>query len=349
MAAYKSSTPKISSWLAKAETPVDVRQYAALRISFGFLAAWFFLERMPFVWLYLSSGTWLGEAVFKEGFNTVVHLPIVFQYWPSLLGLFVLFICSSVCWMLGLWTRTTGILTWVGLVVVENQNPMMGFPGSELLRLMVLPLLFIPAGGQWSLDAWFYRYQRRDVASPVPLVLLRIQVVMVFVLSGYSKFQSQYWLEGDALVYLLMNPTISRLSPVTVAEFSWFFFPLSSLASRFWMIFETLFPILILFPLLRRPVLNIASILILISLLLMKLSWLPLGQLSLLIAFFQLSEIRQIEASVVHLAELRHFKVWRSIQIFNPLYMLRSWGMRYEIYSEKMQERLVKPKDPDGF
>jgi hypothetical protein len=343
VAVRKSSLQKISDRfsdrLAKYESPIDVRQYAVLRVIFGFLSCWYFLERMPFAWLYLSSGGWLVNASFQESFSTLLRLPLVFQYWPSLLGLFIVFILSSIGWMLGYWTRWTGIITWLGLIFIENQNPLMGFPGAELLRLMVLPLLFAPAGGRWSLDAWFHPYQARQTANPIPLFLMRVQVVMIFLLSGYSKFQSQYWLEGDALVYMLLNPTISRIPPVWVADFSWFFIPLSAVVSRFWMFFETLFPILIIFPIIRRPVANFASILLLLSLVLFKLSWLPLALMALLVAFFTRVEVRQLELKVIELSEIPDWR-WKQLRVANPLFFIRSLGMRYEDYSAVLQRQL---------
>jgi hypothetical protein len=343
VAARKSSLQKtfdrFSDRLATYEAPVDVRQYAALRVIFGFLSCWYFLERMPFAWLYLSSGGWLDNASFQESFSTLFRLPLVFQYWPSLVGLFCVFILAAFGWMLGYWTRWTGIVTWLGLVLIENQNPLMGFPGAELLRLIVLPLLFVPAGGMWSLDSWFFPYQTRRTATPIPLFLIRVQVVMIFLLSGYSKFQSQYWLEGDALVYMLLNPTVSRIPPVWVADLSWFFIPVSAVVSRFWMFFETLFPILIIFPIIRRPVVNFASILILLSLVLFKLSWLPLGLMSLLIAFFKLSEIRQLERKIIAMSEIPDWR-WKRVRIANPLFFVRSIGMRYESHSALLQRQL---------
>lgn len=356
MATRKSSTQKIferaSDALAKYEKPVDNRQYAALRIIFGFLSCWYFLERLPFVWLYLSSGGWLNDAVFSESFSTLFRLPLVFQYWPTLVGLFLVFILSSILWMLGIWSRATGLVTWMGLLVVENQNPLMGFPGAEILRLVVLPLLFVPTGGAWSLETWFHPYLERRQASPIPLFLIRVQVVALFVLSGYSKLQSQYWLEGDALVYLLLNPTISRLPPVWVADFSWFFIPLSAVVSRFWMFFEVLFPILIIFPIIRRPVANFASMLILGSLLFFRLSWLPLALMSLLVAFLTVAEIKQIEAKVIELSFVEGWRWWR-LRVPNPLFRVRAIVSRYENYSAALQTRLRETQswpgvDPSG-
>lgn len=343
MATRKSSFQKISDRvshaLAKYERPVDVRQYAALRVIFGFLSCWYFIERMPFVWLYLSSGGWLNDAVFSESFSTLFRLPLVFQYWPTLVGLFMVFIFSSLFWMLGIWSRWTGIVTWIGLLAIENQNPLMGFPGAEILRLVVLPLLFVPTGGMWSLDTWFHPYMARTTASPIPLFIIRTQVIALFILSGYSKFQSQYWLQGDALMYLLLNPTISRIPPVWVAELSWFFIPLSAVVSRFWMFFEMLFPILIIFPIIRRPVANFASILILASLLLMKLSWLPLALMSLFVAFFTIPEIRHVEVRVGELAQIEGWRFWK-VYLPNPLFRIREIAMRYESYSDTLQRNL---------
>ncbi len=352
MATRRSSTQKIfdrvSAGLAKYERPVDVRQYAALRAIFGFLSCWYFIERMPFVWLYLSSGGWLSDAVFSESFTTLFRLPVVFQYWPTLVGLFMVFILASLFWMLGIWTRWTGIVTWVGLVAIENQNPLMGFPGSEILRLVVLPLLFVPTGGMWSLDTWFHPYMQKKTASPIPLFLIRVQVIALFVLSGYSKLQSQYWLEGDALIYLLLNPTVSRIPPVWVAEFSWFFIPLSAVVSRFWMFFEVLFPILLIFPIIRRPVANFASILILCSLRMMRLSWQPLSLMSLFVAFFTLPEIRQIEVRAAELARIEGWR-WRRLAIPNPLFHVREIAMRYENYSAALQRNLREsPAHPES-
>lgn len=336
MAVRRSSSAKISDWLAGFEQPVDVRKYAILRIAFGFLATWYFFERLPFAWLYLSSGGWLNDQAYHEAFATAIRLPVVFQYWPTLLGLFFVFLGASLSWMVGFGTRFAGIVTWIGLLVVENQNPLLGFPGAEILRLVVFPLLFVPTGGRWSLDSWFHSYLRKDWASPIPLTLVRVQVIAAFWLMGYAKLQSQYWIEGNALVYLLMNPTVSRFSPVTVADFSWFFFPLSSVVSRFWMAFELIFPILMIFPILRRIVGNIASGLIFASLLIMKLGWLPLGLIGTLFAFWSSKDLDLLAAWVLRTSRQPQFQIWRW-QLVNPVFFVGQWFGRYEALSAKYQ------------
>lgn len=286
--------------------PVDSRQLAALRIVFGLLAIFYFVERMPFSWLYLSSSGWLDDEIFRNSFSGLIRLPLVFQYWPTLLGLFLLFISSAALMTIGFAARITTVITWIGLFVIENQNPLMQVRGTEGLRLIIFFLMFSETGGRWSIDAWLYSFRRKETSPWWPYFLIRTQIVLAFVLAGISKAASPYWIEGDALVYLLLNPETSALAPVTVADFSVIFFPLSSIVSRFWVVFEIAFPFLALVPLLKTAVLKVAAVAFVVAFLVLQMSWVPLMALAMLTGLLGPVQVKDIEK--------RALKLWARIK-----------------------------------
>lgn len=86
---------------------------------------------------------------------------------------YVLTIASALAVLVGWRTRTTSVLLMVGLLSLENRNPLVGDGGDNVLRIMVIYLVFTRCAQVWSLDARRARagQRRKDTADRTGAVL----------------------------------------------------------------------------------------------------------------------------------------------------------------------------------
>ncbi|MGW8761428.1 HTTM domain-containing protein [Streptomyces sp. NPDC055815] len=66
---------------------------------------------------------------------------------------YTLTVAAAVAVMVGWRTRTMSVLLMVGMLSLENRNPLIGDGGDNVLRIMVIYLVFVRCAQVWSLDA----------------------------------------------------------------------------------------------------------------------------------------------------------------------------------------------------
>jgi hypothetical protein len=121
---------------------------------------------------------------------------------------------------LGLWTRVTSVLTWIGsmMYIQRLQNGML-FGMDTMTNLGLLYLMIAPCGAALSLDRWlFMRRERQRLGSkympqpPQPLVsarfatrLIQINFCIIYFAAGTSKLLGSSWWNGTAPNRFLLN------------------------------------------------------------------------------------------------------------------------------------------------
>lgn len=207
------------------------------------------------------------------------------SYWYNWVGLFghlsgvwftvvyLAVIAAGVAFMLGWWTRVSGVLLLVGAVQIIELNPMVGDQGDNILRIGLLYILFTDCGGVWSLDA--RRRERRPDGKPrsplgellatqrartagtvvhnAAVILLAAQLVTVYVSAAMFKIPGEPWRYGSAIASPLrvdeyrVWPFLNDMA-VAVPVMVWFM----TYASVYLQLY---FPVLLLNKWTRRPAL----------------------------------------------------------------------------------------------
>jgi hypothetical protein len=161
-------------------------------------------------------------------------------YWLSL-AVLILF-------TLGLWTRLTGVLTWL-IVVSFTANPAISFDADALLvilafYLMIGYLLLGLRAPNQSLGArllgsratWLFGSSSdraaKSIGANVALRLLQVHIALILFTSGLHKLQFGDWWVGVALWYPLHPPFETSLASARAwAPFGIFYMTLLSLVS----------------------------------------------------------------------------------------------------------------------
>jgi Vitamin K-dependent gamma-carboxylase len=267
-----------SFWFA----PIDVRQYAALRILFGGLSGGYFLQLAPLLPEQLSRTGWLGsimQIASHNGGSWSLFFLAPRQY-PGLFAAMVMVIgmVSAFTLMIGWHSKLSAITTWLVWVSVWNRNPLILDGDDAVLKIMSFYLLLSPCGNTWSVDG--VRKPLPQFAAIWPLRLVQFQVALIYFVSGWVKFHSTEWNEGTVLQYIVIHPQYSRWDGWGLIGSSFTRWLMGVIADviRWW---EVLFAILLLNPVTRKICISTGIVFHIGLLMTMNLRGFPLVMLSL--------------------------------------------------------------------
>jgi hypothetical protein len=195
--------------------PVDVAILVYYRIAFGVLM-------MISIALYFATcqieGRWIGLTYHFTymGFGWV-------RPWPGD-GMYVHFIALGVLSLfitLGFCYRLSMALFFVGYTHAFLIDSTYNLNHAYLTCLIAFLMIFVPAHGALSIDAWLRPALRVATAPAWGLFLLRAQMGLVYFFGGIAKLNLD-WLQGYPLRYWLRGQ--AELGPLVTAEWGIRFF-----------------------------------------------------------------------------------------------------------------------------
>ncbi len=182
-----------SSWDAVLDWSGSVRAVAVLRIAIGPITL---LHLRPFL-RDARDGISYDDHFWAPFISWLPHVPD--RMWFALLWVGA---AAAVLTTIGLWTRVATVTTFAvvaGNLLLSQTH----FRHNRVFLVIVLGgVALLPAGRVLSVDAWWRRRRGRpvsDVAALWPLWLLRAQVCLVYLASGFSKLVDPDWFGGLVL------------------------------------------------------------------------------------------------------------------------------------------------------
>lgn len=275
--------------------PIDVRQFALLRIAFGYLTAVYLVQLLPFIPAHFSAASWFADTplppVLNWGSWSLFSLPIDHYAIPYAYAILTLGISAAIAMMIGWQTRLTTATAWIILVSLWNRNPLLLDGDDAVLKVMLFYLLFAPCGHAWSIDA---RHTPQPQRSAIwPLRLIQFQIALIYFVSGWVKFHSTEWLNGTVLQYVLSHPHYARFNLGALFDAPLFSNLLAAITVfiRWW---ELLFPLLLLNRYARWLCLLIGILFHIGLLIFMNLRWFPLIMLAFYPALLSTTEFTKL-------------------------------------------------------
>lgn len=146
--------------------------------------------------------------------------------------LFVLQILFAIQLLLGYRTRTAMVISFVFMASLDNGNPYIVSYSDVLFRMLLFWAVFVPLGDRWSVDALHAEGEpRQSVASPATALIMG-QMVFMYTLNGYHKWQGSGWWDGTAAPRVLGRDGITWL----LGQYSHHFTPLLEVGTYLWAI-----------------------------------------------------------------------------------------------------------------
>jgi hypothetical protein len=134
----------------------------------------------------------------------------------------VFFLVVMLLFTLGLWTRWTGILTWIGAISYVQRASITVFGLDTMMVILLTYLMIAPAGDALSLDRLIRRWRDRRKGLATPPVepsysahfatrLIQVHMAIIYLAGGTSKLLGTTWWSATSLNVVLLNNNFAPL------------------------------------------------------------------------------------------------------------------------------------------
>ena len=211
----------LNQWTDLKRLKVSIAPLVVFRIWFGLMMVYSVIR---FAWNGWIDQLYLQPTFFFSyyGFEWVQPLSA-----PLLYGCFILMGLTALGIMLGAYYRISTVIFFVAFTYVELLDKTNYLNHYYFVSLVAFLLIWIPAHGHFSIDAWRKRSILKEVSIGY-LWLLRAQVGIVYSFAGLAKINSEWLLRAQPLQMwlgsLVSKPLIGGLFryKITAYLFSWF-------------------------------------------------------------------------------------------------------------------------------
>ncbi|ELZ50804.1 HTTM domain-containing protein [Halorubrum coriense DSM 10284] len=233
---------RLSTALA-ARVAVDRRALAAFRIGLGaVLLADLAARSRSLTAFYTDAGVLPRRALFADYAGTLSVHALVGEPWAVAL-VFAVAGAVALALCVGYRTRLATAASWLLLLSLHARNPMVLNAGDDLLLALLFWSLFLPLGARWSVDAVRGpdardgREEETDLTADgdagvsaldatetavanVAAMAVLAQVLVMYLTNAVHKFESELWMSGEAVVYVMQADQFSYLLGDYLAAFT---------------------------------------------------------------------------------------------------------------------------------
>jgi hypothetical protein len=170
-----------------------------------------------------------------------------------LLPVHVFTLLAMACFTIGLFSRTSAILSAFFVISYANRATGALFGLDQIAAFMTLYLAIAPCGDHFSLDAILRQRQGRGVPpasiqANLSLRLIQVHLCVVYFFAGIGKLQGDTWWNGTAIWYAFASHEYQTMDMTwTAAHLGWI-----NLVTYVSLLWEVSYPFLI-WPRLTRP------------------------------------------------------------------------------------------------
>jgi hypothetical protein len=258
-------------------TPAAPLQCARLRIATGAITVLHLLALCPDLARWYARDGLLPPAAVSGIFNllpageeTNYHVSYlgVFPAGMELWAVHVAAIAVAAAFMVGLFTRLSGVLTLIAVLAYVHRLPFVAGHVEPVLAYLLAYLCLAPAGSVLSVDRWLRRRSiaaletapQATIAANISVRLIQVHTAMFVAMMGLSKLYGDAWWGGGA-IWLLLAQTESRPLDLTGIRRAG---GLGELPLNFWahatVLTELVYPVLIWNRLARPLVIALAAV-----------------------------------------------------------------------------------------
>ena len=208
--------------------PISPASLGLFRICFGFVVFLSVLGKYPFRRIFYSDQGIVSYATLTHFFpgNPWLYFRWMPDQDPGLQFFFIGLLVASAFLTVGLFSRVSSVLVFLGIICLSNRNFFVDNAGDDLLRINCFFLMFAPCGAAYSLDRVWKIKQGLVARGSLPRVspwaqrLLQLQLAYLYIDTFLLKLPGEGWQDGTALYYALNYRELQRFN------FKYFFYTL---------------------------------------------------------------------------------------------------------------------------
>lgn len=261
--------------------PVDPIPLAFVRLLTGFLVFYVYASTFGETLNLIGPEGWIDRQAIEEirTLHQEMELPFDRQsnrFYAQSIWFYVqhpwailviqgLFLLAALCYAVGLFSRVSNLLVWIGHLSFVHRGYMAWFGMDSVLSMLLLYQLIGPTGATLSVDRLIERYRlaRRALSahgriSPEDLALkpswtanlslrmIQLHMGVIYLFAGLAKLQGDRWWYGSAAWYTMVVPELELFSMRWLANTPpWLYVTLVFAATYYTLIFEISFIFLV--------------------------------------------------------------------------------------------------------
>ena len=191
---------------------VDLRTLALFRVALALVVLADLVTRATDLGaLYTDAGV-LRRSDLLETFSWLHAWPLCIHLAGGALWSQILFFAAhalfAVALLIGYRTRLATFLVWLFTMSLQLRNLYIGHGSDAELRMMLFWSCFLPLGARYSVDSVLRppaRAPRGDQQLSVGTVAVVVQLIILYLSTGYAKWLHPEWAEGNAVAAVLNN------------------------------------------------------------------------------------------------------------------------------------------------
>lgn len=176
-------------------------------------------REMPVYSLPLGWGDQLTKVA-QGNFYWSIFYHITDPAWIVFLHVF--FLTCMLLFALGLFTRVTAALSWLGAMCYVQRASSTVFGLDTMMMIVLFYLNLGPSGATLSLDRWLQKWRARKAGQPIPEIepsysanfairLVQVHFCVIYLATGTSKLLGSTWWAGTALNLVVLNPSFTPM------------------------------------------------------------------------------------------------------------------------------------------
>lgn len=200
-------------WLAFWFRHTNARVYGHFRILFAAVSLLNLIDLWPYRHVLLSPGGMIDRDVLLESIGDKAYYS--FLFWVSseagITGSCLAAGMAMLLLGLGVLPRVTAIAVFVWHVSFSHAIFPAGTGWDTLLRVYAFLLMISPLGVAWSVPAYLKgattpKQGSTQITAPVyGILLMRLQLVVIYLDTAWTKLADTHWRSGDLMAYFQMS------------------------------------------------------------------------------------------------------------------------------------------------
>lgn len=196
----------IAGWNRFWFTAVDPATVSLIRVLAGAMILYTHLVWTLGLEDFFGPNGWLAQDAVRSYQNSHYTWSYLwlFQSSAALWTVHVIALAIMACFMIGLFTRVTSVLTYLIAVSYVNRVPGALFGLDQINVMLAMYLMLGPSGARYSVDSWLANRGRAGGVEPsvtanISMRLIQLHMCVIYFFAGISKLQGPAWWDGSAM------------------------------------------------------------------------------------------------------------------------------------------------------